>query len=709
MITPPYTTFDNTSGKSYHIKKLDANRQQLTAEGPDLDQVNLQPPQGITIRSIIVGTLLCCLLAIVLPYNLTSIRGSNLALDHNAPGAIALFFILVAGVNTLLRCFAKIGGNTGIMQRLPFSQPELLTVYVMLVVCSALCTMGLGVQLPPIIAAPNYYLTGDVTYSQFVQGYGQSMPDWLIISDPGAAQSFYSGLPAGPDFWPQFTEIFLAHWLKPIAFWAIFLFALYAAMVCIAVIFRKQWVEREILVYPLTKVPLAMVESDPAGRLVNPLFRNKQMWIGFAIPALFATYIALANYFPELPKPSQLHNGAPCLEAQFFDRTLEIRFHFSFVLIAFAFLVSQEVSGSIWFFGLIGILLPAAMSSFGIRNLEYLGRYGAYDKPLFYHLGEGAVLMMVGFGLWTARDHLKEVFRKAFGLAPQVDDSNEILSYRTAVFGLIISFLIMLSWLYTSGMSLWLALVFLVLALALFFALTRVVAEAGLAAVVAPSVAPTSCVSTFGASAVGVSGLVSLALSYIWAADLRTFVMVPVSNGLKVFEKPVKNRRRLIWAIALAVLLGFVLPLSVVIFQAYSKGGINMTEWFFRVAPIKPFGYMSTTLVENPDPNIAGWQFAGLGALLMIGLLMARRNYAWWPIHPIGLIVMGAWMMAEVWFSFLLAWLIKTTLVKYGGPRLYNKSLPLFLGLIIGQFFIATLWVVIDFATGKVDNTLFWM
>ena len=36
-----------------------------------------------------------------------------------------------------------------------------------------------------------------------------------------------------------------------------------------------------------------------------------------------------------------------------------------------------------------------------------------------------------------ARRHLVQVCRKAFRGLPEVDDSDEILSYRTAVFGLI--------------------------------------------------------------------------------------------------------------------------------------------------------------------------------------------------------------------------------------------------------------------------------
>jgi len=43
---------------------------------------------------------------------------------------------------------------------------------------------------------------------------------------------------------------------------------------------------------------------------------------------------------------------------------------------------------------------------------------------------------MVFWGLWMARRHLLNVARKAFGKAPEVDDSGEFFSYRKAVLGL---------------------------------------------------------------------------------------------------------------------------------------------------------------------------------------------------------------------------------------------------------------------------------
>lgn len=674
----------------------------------DEPQLSVQDSAGITFRAIIVGALLCVILALAVPFNLTTVRGSFLAGDHDAPGALALFFIFVAGVNFLLRRIARNARPGSSLSRLPFSKSEMLVVYVMLVVCSTLCTFGLGVQLPTIITAPHYFRSPDgARWVDTLAQYGGNLPDWLTITNPEAARLFYDGLGQATDFWPEFLGIVTRHWLKPVAFWAIFLFAVYGAMVCIAVIIRKQWAEREILIYPLTKVPLAMVEEPEQGRLVAPLFSNKLFWLGFAVPAIVATLIAMKKYTVGFPAIDTYW------QTQFFERLMTMRFKLFFTAVGFAFLINLDVCFSLWSFTLAAIGLTAAMNYFGTLPKETLDIYGVPDNPLLYHIALGALITMVIYGLWIARDHLKDVFGKAFGRADHVDDSGEILSYRVAVFGLLICTLIMLVWLKLTGMSLWVAVLFLGLAFAIFYALTRIVAEGGLSVVQQPCLASTGLVSSFGGPAIGAGGLVSMALSYVWAAEMRTFVMAPVANGLKVMEGVRKNRRRLIWAIFLAVLISFVLSMGLVVYQAYSHGGLTMSTWFFQHAPQKPLAYVQDVLRKNPGPNLAGLRYDLYGVGLMLGLLLLRRRYAWWPLHPIGLVVMGTYVMAHIWFSFFLAWLVKTILLRYGGPRLYSKAVPIFLGLIIGQFVSAGLWVGIDFLSafiippGVTDNVIF--
>ena len=51
-------------------------------------------------------------------------------------------------------------------------------------------------------------------------------------------------------------------------------------MISSMVIVRRQWVEHERLVFPLTQVPLEMLQSPQLGRILGSLFRKPLLWGG---------------------------------------------------------------------------------------------------------------------------------------------------------------------------------------------------------------------------------------------------------------------------------------------------------------------------------------------------------------------------------------------------------------------------------------------
>ena len=55
-----------------------------------------------------------------------------------------------------------------------------------------------------------------------------------------------------------------------------------------------------------------------------------------------------------------------------------------------------------------------------------------------------------------------------------------------------------------------------------------------------------------------------------------------------------------------------------------------------------------------------------------------------------------------------LAWFIKVVVLKYGGVRLYLKTRPFFMGLILGQLTPGGVYLIIAHFTGMVGNVIFW-
>jgi hypothetical protein len=73
---------------------------------------------------------------------------------------------------------------------------------------------------------------------------------------------------------------------------------------------------------------------------------------------------------------------------------------------------------------------------------------------------------------------------------------------------------------------------------------------------------------------------------------------------------------------------------------------------------------------------------------------------SWWPLHPLGYALATTQSMDYMWFPFFLAWLAKCLTLRYGGIKAYRSALPFFLGLILGDYVVPTLWGVFGMLTG---------
>jgi hypothetical protein len=320
----------------------------------------------------------------------------------------------------------------------------------------------------------------------------------------------------------------------------------------------------------------------------------------------------------------------------------------------------------------------------------------------------GAMAVLVAFGLWLSRRHLATVVSAA--LRPGARDANnEIVSYRTAVLMWGSGMTITTAWLWLSGLPFWLALVVNLVAQAIFVGLTRIVVEGGVAAAVAPMIASSAVVSAVGTSQIGHPGMVALAFTYVWSADIRTFVLASCAHGLKLSQYLGRNPKPLFWCMILALLLGLVGSVWMILQQAYAEGGINLNSWFFGGGTRAPFIYITSQLSQPTGPDWSGWVHTGLGAAVMVMLMRLSHHYSWWPLHPLGYPIGAVWLMDQLWFSIFVAWGIKLIVLKYGGPRFFRATRPFFLGLIAGQFTAAGTWLAIDFCTGMTDNVVYWI
>ena len=691
--------------------------------------------QRLRLRGFWVGSFLSFFLAVGAPYANMVIKGSYVALDMSAPGALFLFLLLIGLLNTAFKlagrglwpalAFAAVVSAGWVYAYWPchelnfhspgtlfstfllicalanvpavssgrglaLSRSELVLVYAMLMISSALCTVGLGEQILPMVTAIFYYASPTNKWREKLFPH---FPDKPILVDDGTDNRlFYEGTGPGGD-------IPYEAWIEPLVWWGVFLMALYVSMVCVAVILRRQWMERERLPYPMTQVGLAMMRGEEEDRLVNGFFAQRAMWLGCALPMVAGSMKALSRYNPAVPYPT-LSWSLPFVGRQ--TLSLDI----SFLMLGFSYLINANVAAGIWFFHLLSKVQKEVLILTGITSEQKL-QYGVSDFPLMAYQGVGALLTMVVLGLWVARGHLRVVFRRAIGRGTEADDADEILSYRSAVFGLVGSVLTMTAWLTLMGTPAHMAFIFLVVALLLFIGVTRVVAEAGLVGVRAPMIAPDLVVQGMGSALLGPTGVFNLALTYIWAAEVRVFVMATCTNSLKLLEEMEPRQRRLVFgAIILAIFIGSMGSFWGIFHTAYDYGGINLNGWFFKNAPAVAYQFAERNL-EPLGPDWTGWGFFSGGGLVMALMMWARHRFVWWPVHPIGFPIGANSLMNRLWFSVFVAWLIKRLVLRYGGAAAYNRGRTFFLGMIVGHILCVGSWLVIDYFTGKVGNAIF--
>ena len=345
---------------------------------------------------------------------------------------------------------------------------------------------------------------------------------------------------------------------------------------------------------------------------------------------------------------------------------------------------------------------PAAGTDVSTAKAEL----GPWSHSFAGHQGTGALIVLVASSLWFGREHLKTVWLKAVGLGRSIDDSGEIMSFRGALLGFLVGAVGMGVWLWQAGVPGWIAPLFVFAALVIFTGLTRAVVEGGLPTI-SPAMVPAGfVVSAVGVPALGAAGMLATGHTLIWSGELLIFMMAPLANGLRLGSEAGGNRRRLFWAIALA--MGVTLAVSVwfTLHLAYKHGAVNLHQQFSVTFPSYPSKFALQKLKDPTGPSLIGWLWTAGGGLVMALLIGARQRFIGWTLHPLGFAVAPGWTMRVLWSSIMLAWLIKRMVLKYGGAKMYERTKPFFMGLIMGQLTAGGLWLIVDSITGSVGNVI---
>ena len=631
----------------------------------------------VTARALGVGAAAVVGLCCVSTHCTLELVGSLMSWDLVLETSL-FFLILVMALNGLVGLVCR---------RARLRRGELLTVFLMILAAAPVPTIGFLARLIPTLAGLRYFATVENRWAELVLPH---VPEWLTPRDLGAVKHLFHGLPKG-------AGIPWGAWVVPLAFWCGFFLVLALAAICLSVMLRRQWIERERLAYPIMGAATSLLESceRPCD---TPIWRTRMLWAGIAVAMVCGGLHPVSRHISEWigwqfrPPRWNYFWWSP-------SRIYVLRFKFSWAILGLTYLIPLDVSLSCWFFNLIYQLQHSTCQLLGYDVRQY-SEPNVWGGPALSGQAVGAFLFIGVSSLWMGRRHLAQIWRRGWRRGHRYDDGDEIMSYPAAMWGFLASFAVLVGMICAMGTPILMAVLLLLLGFFSMIALTKISIHCGLGWMNSPFPAVSLALNATGTHVLSPSATVSLAPNWIWSSPMRITELGTVSHGLKVADSLNVRRRSLFWALLLGVAVALVASCVFQLWLAYRQGGVNFYRWFYVNYPKLAWGYPAEKLQMPHGPRWRFLGFSGMGAVLAGAMQYLRHHYLWWPFSVVG--YAGAFIPTtrKFWFDIFLVWLFKGSLIRYGGLRAYQRFRPFFLGLLMGHALSCGVWYVMYLLTG---------
>ena len=590
----------------------------------------------------------------------------------------ALFFNAIS----LLLCL--LGFNALVRRALPkwvFTHQEMATLYIITVIASNLAGHD---QLQILFTTISYLARHAPPESAYATKILPFVPQHLIITDKEAVSALYQGNST------LYRWDHISPWLVPLGWWILCIMMVVWTMLCLVALFRKQW-DAERLNYPIAEIPVQIITET------NAFWKSRFLAAGVVIGATGQIVNMIHSLFPEAPS---LPIGVQLFHTDTFPWSAAgnipiCSFPFAYGL---GFLLPTQLSFSVWFF-----MFFSRAELIGAATAGYTD-WGKF--PYIAQQGVGAILGMFLTIVYSARTHLKLVFKSAFqkrsGKAASsvfIDDSEEPMSYRTAVFGLIAGAAGMVIFAVAAGMRFPTAMLFLGILFVIVIVVTRLRAELGLPTFELYQVGADQVMQkVMGTSAWKPSELSVMTLFFWMTRTHRQFPMGSHIDAMRIGRRTDSSLSSISKVILVTTFFG-----SLAAFWAFlhSNYAVGLESAKFRGPAVWAFGQDPWNRLESwlsspqkPDGGAIGAY--AFGCLFTLFLAAMRTRFIWWPFHPAGYLVAGSFGLFRLWLPIFVSWFLKSLILRYGGLKAYRMFLPFFIGLILGEFSAGFLRTALD-------------
>ncbi|HIE51653.1 MAG TPA: hypothetical protein EYP85_07815 [Armatimonadetes bacterium] len=571
------------------------------------------------------------------------------------------------------------------------SRAEVMVVFIILAITPVINSVG-GVRVwLPSLNVLHYFDTPENNFSRF----WPYIPAWYGPRDSEVIRQLYEGSDTGQVPWGV--------WLKPLFLWGCFFVAFFWTTLCLSVIFRRQWTQRERLTFPLVQVVTYL--APERREEVRAFFRNSLFWLGFSLSFGYNLLNILHAYNPSIPALGRSFNLGALFTERPWNAIQPLILHWRPAIFGLGYLMSLEVTLSTWVFYLMLRFtnVVAVMLGYEIAGLPF-------DREQSF----GSYLALFLFLLWIGRRHLAEVLRRAALGTKEVDDTREPLSYRTAVLGVLAGMAFLCGWCIKAGMWAWLAGLYFTVILAVALVYTRVRAETGAPMVwLFPFWQQEKMLLNIAGSRAFVQGddfrNLTIFSSFAWLVrGYYPTTMATQMESYKIADEVRMARRYMVLVLLFAVVLGVVVAFWVHLTTYYEyganvlEGGTGAVAGYRIRLNIQEYTTLSGFAKEHKRPDLLRTTWSGVGFLFTALLIILRMIFLKFPLHPLGFAMVTAYGH-PLWGPLFFVWLLKWAILRLGGVTLYRRMIPFFIGIVLGHFFTAGLvWGII----GMVDEEI---
>lgn len=570
--------------------------------------------------------------------------------------------------------------NTFVIKRFwpkaALTQGEFITIYAMMTLSGAIAGRDSYQILIPVMGWGFWFATPENEWESLFHRY---LPKWLTVDDKSVLRPFYKGEST------LYTKEHFYTFLGPVLWWTGFVVVLGFVMVCLNILIRKQWTKNEKLSYPIIQLPLAITEKGGE----TSFFKNRLLWIGFAIAAGIDLLNGLHFFWPfvpHLPVTYLDHDLGKYFTSRPWSAIGRLPLPMYPFAIALGFFLPLDLAFSTWFFYLFRKAQQVLGAAMGLHFLP--------GFPYRNQQSTGAWIGLFFVAVWMSRGHLKRVIRKVIFNSSDVDDSEEPLSYRAATLGIIIGMALIGIFCYRAGMSLWMIGIFFTLFFMLSIAITRMRAELGPPTHELVGMNPGNMmVDWVGTRGISRNNLSIFPLFWFFAGrGYRDHMMPHQLESFKMAEETKMSNRLLPLAMVIAMLVGSLAAFWALLHLSF-KVGLD----FIPIGHDSGvFGQLASRLSYMRGGNASATTFMGVGMLFTFLLMAMRMRFLWWPLHPAGYALSMNFGIDYIWSCLLISSIIKWIILKYGGLGAHRKAIPFFFGVILGEYCMGSFWSLLS-------------